>query len=61
MVEIKLVNVDFSISKNSKAWKGPSASVLMYRISISGFFVVTDKFLKRVNKMALNKKDQFCV
>ena len=46
MVEAKVVNIDFSIEKNSKALKGPSASVSLYRIAISGFFVVTDMFLK---------------
>ena len=55
MVENKAVNVDFSISKNSRAWNGPSASVSLYRTAISGFFVVTDKILKYVNKSASKK------
>ena len=52
MIEVKVVSVDISISKNSRAWKGPSASVSMHRTSISGFFVVTDKILKYVDKSA---------
>ena len=47
IVEVKLVNVDFSISKNPRAWKGPSASVSLYTTSIAGFLVVTDRFLKK--------------
>ena len=53
MVEDKAVNVDFSISKNSRAWNGPSASVSLYRTAISGFFVVANKFLNNKIKLTV--------